>query len=323
MGRSPYKTPWRLWAEKTDLVLPEDLSGNPNVQRGIQQEPRARDAFEHANQDLLLPLCAEADHDPLFRASFDGINNASEPVELKCPTSTVFEEVRNQREQSSAYQLYWVQVQHQILVANAPRGWLAFFYDGELLTFEVARDTAFIGTLEQTAREFWSLIETRQEPRKCPQRDYFVPATADQQRWQALSRHYQQAHRDAQRLEHDLTRYKQTITELQADLVAMMGDFAHADYDGIRLCRYWTRGSVDYPRLITDRLGEVDEATLLQYRKPASERLRVSLVPPRAADATASVALLPQAPHKALPIAAIDRPTPPALPNPQPRSFYF
>jgi hypothetical protein len=105
----------------------------------------------------------------------------------------------------------------------------------------------------------------------------------------------------------------------------MMGDFAHADYAGIRLCRYWTRGSVDYPRLITDRLGEVDEATLSQYRKPASERLRVSVVPTGAADSPGPVALLPKTPHKALPTAANDRPALPALPDPQlqPRSFYF
>ena len=76
MGRSPYKTPWRLWAEKTGFVLPEDLSNNPNVLRGIRLEPQARRAFENAHNDFLLPLCAEADHNVIFRASFDGINDA-------------------------------------------------------------------------------------------------------------------------------------------------------------------------------------------------------------------------------------------------------
>lgn len=51
MGRSPYKTPWRLWAEKTGFVLPEDLSNNPNVLRGIRLEPQARRAFENAHND--------------------------------------------------------------------------------------------------------------------------------------------------------------------------------------------------------------------------------------------------------------------------------
>ncbi len=33
LGRSPYKTPWRLWAERTGVTTPEDLSANPFVQR--------------------------------------------------------------------------------------------------------------------------------------------------------------------------------------------------------------------------------------------------------------------------------------------------
>jgi putative phage-type endonuclease len=310
MGRSPYKTPWRLWAEKTALVLPQDLSGNPNVQRGIRLEPIARAAFEQTHNDLLLPLCAEAEHDPLFRASFDGINNTGEPVELKCPTPTVFEEVRTQRELSSAYQLYWVQVQHQILVADAPRGWLAFFHDAELLEFEIAHDGAFIQELEQTARRFWTLIETRQEPTKCPERDYFAPTGADQYRWLALAREYQDSYRDAQALEQLLKGHKQALAEAQSHLVAMMGAFAHADYGGIRLCRYWANGSVEYSRLVADRLGVLDEAELAQYRKPASERVRVSVVPAGASEMIAPPAIE----HNS---------TAPALPGQQPRSYYF
>jgi putative phage-type endonuclease len=45
LGVSPYKTPWRLWAEKTGLLLPQDLSGNPFVQRGIALEDEARRDF--------------------------------------------------------------------------------------------------------------------------------------------------------------------------------------------------------------------------------------------------------------------------------------
>ena len=61
----------------------------------------------------LLPSCAEADHNAIFRASFDGINDAGEPVELKMSLPVSFEDVQAHREQSEAYQLYWVQVQHQ------------------------------------------------------------------------------------------------------------------------------------------------------------------------------------------------------------------
>lgn len=45
MKRSEYKTVWRLWAEKKGLVLPDNLDANPNVQRGVRLEPKARKAF--------------------------------------------------------------------------------------------------------------------------------------------------------------------------------------------------------------------------------------------------------------------------------------
>ncbi|ANG62616.1 endonuclease [Marinobacterium aestuarii] len=322
MDRSPYKTPWRLWAEKTALVLPDDLSANPNVQRGIQLEPKARLAFEQAHQDLLLPLCAEADHNPLLRASFDGINNAGEPVELKCPTANVFEEVRSAAEQSSAYQLYWVQVQHQILVANASRGWLAFFYADELIEFEIARDDAFLVTLEENARQFWTLIQTRQEPAKCPERDYFVPAGADQSRWAALSHHYLEVNHQAKALEQQLNTHKQAMTEVQQRLVAMMGAFAHAEYAGIKLCRYWVNGTVDYPALIAEQLGGIDEATLSPYRKPAAERIRLTVTQPETTDTTIP-ATVPTEEHTAQGRNTPDNQLQSTLSPQQPRSFYF
>jgi predicted phage-related endonuclease len=34
MGRSPHKTPWRLWAEKTGLVLEQPLDNNPLIRIG-------------------------------------------------------------------------------------------------------------------------------------------------------------------------------------------------------------------------------------------------------------------------------------------------
>ena len=39
MNRSPFKTPWRLYAEKTGLVLEQNLDTNPLVLAGLRQEP--------------------------------------------------------------------------------------------------------------------------------------------------------------------------------------------------------------------------------------------------------------------------------------------
>ena len=89
LGASPYKTPWRLWAEKVGKILPPDLSKNPNVQRGVALEDEARRLFQNKHLTCVMPACAESDVDPIFRASFDGLTPPNEPVEFKCPGEKV------------------------------------------------------------------------------------------------------------------------------------------------------------------------------------------------------------------------------------------
>ena len=68
MGRSPYKSPWRLWAEKTGLVLEQSLDNNPLIRVGIEAEAKALHHFEEQHSILLLPLCGESERYPLMRA---------------------------------------------------------------------------------------------------------------------------------------------------------------------------------------------------------------------------------------------------------------
>lgn len=122
VGLSPYQTPWRLWAEKTGFMERPDLSKNPNVQRGVLLEDAVRERIAQDMCDIIEPACAEWDMDPIFRASFDGLTSSNLPVEIKCPSERVFMDVKVNREASETYKLYYVQVQHQILVADAPKG---------------------------------------------------------------------------------------------------------------------------------------------------------------------------------------------------------
>ena len=91
IGRSPYKTPWRLWAERTGVAPTEDLSNKPCVQRGIALEDQARQSFEDRHNTLLLPLCVESQEHPILRASLDGQSDTGEPVELKVPMDRTYQ----------------------------------------------------------------------------------------------------------------------------------------------------------------------------------------------------------------------------------------
>lgn len=161
LGKSPYKTPWRLWAEKTGYANPEDLSKNPNVQRGVELEDQARKVVEEEMGDILLPVCIEENDGSIFRASLDGITSDGRPVELKCPSQKVWDEVVEQGENSAPYRLYAIQVQYQILVSGAGEGLLVFFREGEKIEFVIKRDEALIDQLRTECIKFWEMVEKK------------------------------------------------------------------------------------------------------------------------------------------------------------------
>uniref|UniRef100_UPI0025EA0E74 lambda-exonuclease family protein n=1 Tax=Thiohalocapsa sp. TaxID=2497641 RepID=UPI0025EA0E74 len=163
---SPYKTPWRLWAEKTGLVVPEDLSRNPHVQRGLALEGAAIADFEERHATLLLPLCGESEACREIRASFDGVDPDGTPVEIKVPCSRRYLEVLSLGTSSDLYRLYWPQVQTQLYVAGADKGWLVFYQGpGVHHEFVVTRDDQFIdGQLVPAMRAFWTKVQSNEAP---------------------------------------------------------------------------------------------------------------------------------------------------------------
>lgn len=267
MGRSPHKTPWRLWAEKTGLVREQTLDNNPLVRVGIEEEAKALQRFEDKHEVMLLPLCGESARYPLLRASFDGVSANNEPVEVKCPHETIFLEVLLNREQSPVYQLHWCQVQQQLLVADAERGYLCFYHQGQDLEFVIARDEAFLTQLIDTAMDFWSAVKTGKEPPKDPERDLYLPHGAAEQQWQSLAAHYR---RNAVKMDDIKTELKTLETQqarIEHTLVGLMGDYLAAEHSGLRVSRFQVQGSVQPNR---------NNHLICYYIKPSSLKITKS-----------------------------------------------
>jgi len=281
LGRSPYQTPWRLWAEKTGLCAPADLSQNPFVQRGIQCEDNARRGFEERHQTWLLPVCAESETHPLLRCSFDGVTETGEPVELKVPGQKTWDAIAQQGTESLAYGLYWVQVQFQCFVAEAERGWLVFDpvkSKVNPLEFEILRDTDFIEQkLVPVCLRFAEMMASGQAPTPDPARDYYVPQGEQQAAWQRHAQAYRRAEAEASRLEKALQAVKSRLSEVQSGLVDLMGDYLLADQDGVQVLRYRQRGSVDYAALLTEIAPDLDAQVLEVHRRPSTMRVKVTL----------------------------------------------
>ena len=304
MGRSPHKTLWRLWAERRGIVRPPDLSRNPNVRRGIANEDNARSQFEATlgqavqedleeadeetivqargdiegvNNLFLLPACAESDDHPLMRASFDGLGDDGVPVEIKCPAPGTFEKVKLLREESEAYQVYWCQVQHQILVAGSAKGWLYFWSNGEAIPFEIQRDDAFLSALVARSMDFWAMLKSGKEPEKDLKRDIYIPEGTGLDAWNFLAVEYRLLY---ERLAGQRAKAKAIEAQLdgiEAKMVGLMGHYAQGEAMGIRVNRYVQKGAVDYKAALKAQNPDIQEADLDQFRRPDSDRVRVTL----------------------------------------------
>jgi putative phage-type endonuclease len=278
LGRSPYKTPWRLWAERTGLARPADLSRNPHVARGNRLEDAARQWFEQAYDTVLMPVCAESDQEPLLRASFDGLNDAGEPVELKVPSARVFHEVQTHGRAANAYRLYEPQVQHQLYVAGATKGWLVFYRDDQnQVVFELARDPTLIRAIVGQGKAFWQAIVDGDEPEKDPVRDLFVPSGEQASEWTALASRYRRIHREAKAIDAELKRRKTALDQIQTQLVAMVGEALIAESAGLRITRFCAKGAVDYPALLRALLPDLASEAVERFRRKPSERVRVTV----------------------------------------------
>lgn len=272
MKASSFATPWRVWAEKTGRVRPVDLSGNPYVQYGIDHEDEVRDIFMEAHTDIVMPACGEFEDYRVFRASFDGLNSAGEPVEIKCPAESTIEDVLARGESSDAFQQYRWQVQWQIMVAGASQGWLVFYLgNGKIKEFCIRRDDAMISRMLQECKKFWeSYIVKDKAPEKIPDRDIYVPKGDDLIAWGRAAADYR-------RIKEEINRLESLLEEPKQKLVSLMGEFKNADFYGVSVCQFTQRGSIDYKKVLQKRGVLLTEEDIDTCRRESTQVQKVSL----------------------------------------------
>lgn len=131
-GKNPYQTPRKLFDEMTGVLPRPDLSDNPNVKRGVDNEHLALAWAEEQTGRPLADVCVQHPEYPMFAASLDGGDLQDGRIvyvaELKCPTQKAMDEIRTLRERHKSYIYYSYQVQWQMFCSMAKDGAL-FFYD--------------------------------------------------------------------------------------------------------------------------------------------------------------------------------------------------
>ena len=283
MGASDWATPWRLWGEKTGKLIPRDVSKNPYVARGVRLEDMVRAWYENQFPDCgpLLPICAESDENPIFRASLDGIDMDTCPVEFKVPSESKLADIIAHGEQSAPYQMYRYQVLYQMLVAdNAPHGHLVFYDagpDGRHQVFKILRDDKLLDEIRQRVLVFWAHVRDDDEPPKDKELDLFVPAPEQMDEWARHAREIAYIDEQQAKLAEKQALHKMQREKHQQAVVAMMGDFLLAESMGLKVTRYAVKGGIDYTAALKAFAPNVTDDKLDGYRKPAREQVRITV----------------------------------------------
>lgn len=167
MGLSRYRSPFSVYAEKTGLYKPEDISGNPAVHWGTVLEPvvGAEYARNHPDREVrrVDAVCRSLKR-PWAQASLDFEVRDPElgwgVLEIKTAGWRMADDWAD-----SVPVYYQTQVAHYLSVTNRPFADVAVLIGGQdYREFRVMRDAEDEAAVVAAVDEFWGRVERRDPP---------------------------------------------------------------------------------------------------------------------------------------------------------------
>lgn len=281
-GKNPYKTEWKLWAEKSGLQAEDDIMGNPYVRRGKFNEHLLREYVVEERNIGLFPACVEHDTISILRASLDGIDRVRKPWEFKIPSPGNFEEVRKNRLDSEPAERNSLQVQHQMLVTGASEGFLVFGRMDEdekkpriveTILLIVPANLKQQQQIVERSQEFLRKVLLGIEPHKDPERDVFAPSNSfDAQRWASASNKILPLLKRKSELKAMMEEVEEEIKATSEPILDVMGIHKFGEFAGLRATRVDRKGHVDWPAFVkANGMDPSDENLVGPYRRASNQ----------------------------------------------------
>lgn len=261
-----------LYLIKTGQKEQEDLSNNPAVKRGKENEEPARRIFEEQTGILMSPCFGEMDTHSFVRSSFDGMTFERDAIgEIKVPSQKVHDLAKFGR----VVDYYKPQIAHQALTAwGHPEEWrdqATFFISYSPETGELVYVEKPVKTYRKLAEQllaaevkFWESVSSATPP--CGEE------------WLEAAARYIELTAQA-----DLA--KAEIEVAKGRLVELLGSSKKMEGGGVSLVRATKVGSVDYQSVLQELMPgkSKDEITEFcdRYRKDGGETLTVRVEKPR------------------------------------------
>jgi len=161
-GLSPWKSPMAVWLEKTSQVPDEPeteaMYWGKRLEDLVAEEFTRRTGLRTRRRKAILQ---HREH-PFMIADLDRVVvGTGYPVECK----TTSQYMQDAWEADKIPDHYMIQLQHQMAVVGAEKGFFAVLIGGrEFRWFQIERDEELIGYLIEIERRFWELVEARTPP---------------------------------------------------------------------------------------------------------------------------------------------------------------
>lgn len=249
MGCNPWKSPFKLWAEKVGLQEPEEM--NDNMRRGHELEPQAREILRDMMKKDFKPVVYQSLDHPWMIASYDGIASDGTIIEIKCPRNALHDEVPD---------YYIPQLQHQMYVAGVDDMFYISFHDGLLKILEVKKHQTIIDRMLEKEEEFYKRMMDLEAPELCD-KDYVN--MEDNIEWKELAFQMQTIRENKKSLEEWERKTKDRLIQLSGSSNCKGG--------GIKMSKILKKGSVNYKAI-----PELEGINLDAYRNKPTEYWRIS-----------------------------------------------
>ncbi len=276
-GFHEYRTPRELWLSKQPETEVKDEPANFVQAKGNSLEPIARMRFAeilsgmHFQDVNLEPKNFEMDDLNFMRASLDAyavVGGKKIGAEVKYMGAKKHEDAGDKTKSLMdriPFQ-YWVQMQHQILVAQLDEHWFVSIQTpGDPLHYvRVLPDPDFIKTHIQICSEFWKQVISKKEP-EISDSDMKILKTKGAK---TKAKRYANLHARAKVLE---TEMKEIADELKK-----LVDHPHMICGPLKFTEASRQGSIDLKTI--PQLQGID---LEPYRKPATTYVSITVSSPQ------------------------------------------
>lgn len=169
MGKSRYKTPYRLWCEKTGRIE-NTISNIEAVQLGTELEEFVAQTFaKRTNKPVRkAPKAYQHPDYPYMVAHVDRLVTGSDEL-LECKTCSAY---KLDEWQNAIPKEYVLQVMWYLGITGRKKGWIACLIGGQRFDYKsIEFDSELFNLMVDRAKEFYNMVQTDTPPLILPDDD--------------------------------------------------------------------------------------------------------------------------------------------------------